>query len=106
MVVYHRDAKVTPCEPGVERRVLAYNEKVMMCEIHFDAGAEGYLHSHVHEQVSYVKTGEFVFTIDGESNVVKEGDSVLIPSGAEHGVLARTEGILVDVFSPMRETFV
>ena len=78
----------------------------MMCEIHFEKGAQGNMHRHPHEQVSYVKMGEFEFTVDGKTDIVKEGDSVLIPSDAEHGVLARTEGILVDVFSPMRETFV
>ncbi len=106
MVVFHKDTSVVNCEPGVTRRVLAYNEKLMMCEIHFEAGARGDMHAHVHEQVSYVKAGEFEFTVAGECTLVKEGDSILIPSGAQHGVLAKTEGVLVDVFSPMRETFV
>ena len=106
MVVYGKDAVVTACEPGVVRRVLAYNEKIMMCEISFQKGARGDLHSHPHEQVTYVKAGEFEFTVNGEKNTVREGDSVLIPSGSEHGVLAVTEGILIDVFTPMRETFV
>lgn len=106
MIVSKRNTKATPCEPGVTRYVLAYSEKLMMCEILFEKGARGNLHAHPHEQVSYVKKGEFLFTVNGEKHAVTEGDSIIIPSEAEHGVLAVTEGTLIDVFTPMRETFV
>lgn len=106
MIINRSSAKATPCEPGVERYVLSYSEKLMMCEIVFEKGARGNLHSHLHEQISYVKEGRFEFCINGKAHAVSQGDSILIPSGAEHGVLAVTEGILIDVFTPMRETFV
>ena len=44
-------------------------------------------------------------TIDGETKIVKQGDSVYMPSNAEHGVTCLEEGILVDVFNPMRKDF-
>lgn len=106
MITNAKNVRPTPCEEGVTRYVLSYNERVMMCEIRFAAGARGNLHAHPHEQVSYVKNGAFEFTVNGETHAVCEGDSILIPSGSEHGVLAITEGTLIDVFTPMRETFV
>ena len=54
MFVYNASVTPTNCEPGVTRRVLAYNDKTMMCEIRFEKGAKGNMHSHPHTQVTYI----------------------------------------------------
>ena len=105
MFGYHKDAVPTPCEPGVTRRILTFSDNLMMCEITFEKGARGKFHSHVHEQITYVAQGSFSFTIDGETRIVNQGDSVYMPSNAEHGVTCLEEGKLVDVFSPKRSDF-
>ncbi len=105
MFGYNKDAVPTPCEPGVTRRILTYSDNLMMCEIRFEKGAKGNFHSHVHEQITYIAEGSFSFTIAGETSIVNKGDSVYMPSGAEHGVTCLEAGILVDVFSPKREDF-
>ena len=105
MFGFNKDARPTPCEPGVTRRILTYGGNVMMCEISFETGARGNMHSHVHEQITYIAEGSFSFTIDGETKVVNKGDSVYMPSNAEHGVTCLEAGKLVDVFSPKREDF-
>ena len=105
MFGYNADAAVTPCEPGVTRKVLAWSDQLMMCEVTFEEGAKGNFHHHVHEQVSYVAEGSFSFTVGNETRIVGKGDSVLIPSDAEHGVTCLKAGKLVDVFSPKREEF-
>lgn len=105
MFGFRSDAVPTPCEPGVTRRILTYSDQLMMCEITFEKGAKGNFHRHPHEQITYIAKGAFSFTIDGETKVVKAGDSVLMPSNAEHGVTCLEEGILVDVFNPKREDF-
>ena len=105
MFGFNKDALPTPCEEGVTRRILTYSDNLMMCEIRFEKGAKGNFHSHVHEQITYVAKGSFSFTIDGETRTVREGDSVYMPSRANHGVTCLEEGILVDVFSPKREDF-
>ena len=105
MFVKNAECTVTPCEPGVSRKILAWSDALMMVEVTFEAGASGNIHGHVHEQVTYVGMGRFDFTIDGETREVGKGDSVHIPSGAQHGVKALEAGILVDVFNPKREEF-
>ena len=95
-----------PCEPGVTRRVLAWNDILMMCEISFEKGARGKVHAHPHTQVSYVAKGSFTFMVGGESRLVVKGDSILIPPDALHGVEALEEAMLVDVFTPARQDFV
>lgn len=102
----NQDCTPTPCEPGVTRRVMTYTKDVMMCEISFETGARGNVHSHPHTQVTYIAEGKFDFTIDGETRTVEKGDSVLMPPDAVHGVVCLEAGKLVDVFTPMREDFV
>ena len=105
MFVKNQDCVITPCEPGVTRKVMSTCEDLMMCEITFETGAVGNTHSHPHLQVTYIAEGRFAFTIDGETQVVEKGDSVLMPSNSVHGVRCLEAGKLVDVFCPMRKEF-
>ena len=105
MFVFNNDVTPTNCEPGVTRKILTYSEDMMMCEITFEKGAKGNFHKHEHLQITYIAKGSFEFTIDGETKVVNQGDSVYMPSNAEHGVTCLEAGILVDVFNPMRKDF-
>ena len=106
MFTFNQDVAVTNCEPGVTRKVLSYSEELMMCEVIFEKGSRGMLHSHDHLQVSYVAKGSFEFTVGEKTKIVTKGDSVYIPSGVTHGVYALEDGILVDVFNPMRADFI
>ena len=105
MFVFNKDVTATNCEPGVTRKILSYSEELMMCEIHFEKGAKGNFHSHDHLQITYIAQGSFEFTIGDETKIVNQGDSVYMPSVVRHGVTCLSEGILVDVFNPMRKDF-
>lgn len=91
---------------GVKRKILSYTDEVMCVENHFEKGAVGAMHHHPHTQITYVASGKFEFTIGDEKKVVSAGDSLLKKDGIEHGCICLEEGILVDIFSPMREDFV
>ena len=52
MFVYSEACGVTGCEPGVTRKVMGYNDAMMMCEITFETGAKGNVHKHPHTQVT------------------------------------------------------
>ena len=91
---------------GVTRRVLAYTDGLMCVENTFEKGAVGSLHSHPHTQITYVVSGEFSFTIDGETRTVRKGDTMLKEHGVIHGCTCLEAGILLDIFTPMREDFV
>ena len=101
-------AKTVPTSggEGVTRRVLAFTDSVMCVENRFEKGAVGSLHSHPHTQITYVVSGAFEFTIGGEKRVVRTGDTLLKEDGVEHGCVCLEEGVLLDVFAPMREDFV
>jgi quercetin dioxygenase-like cupin family protein len=94
-----------PTDPGVTRQVLADHPDLMMVSFRFERGAEGRLHSHPHVQSTFVKSGSFRFSVDGKTTDLGPGDSVIIPSGAEHGCVCREAGELIDCFTPRREDF-
>ncbi|QAY66991.1 cupin domain-containing protein [Paenibacillus protaetiae] len=90
-------------EPGVKRCIKQPGEQLMMMEVHFEPGAEGYEHSHPHEQMSYCIKGKIAFRIDGVETIIAAGETISIPGGAKHGVTALEASVLLDVFTPLRE---
>ncbi len=103
---FNKNVEAEECGKGVRRKILSYTDELMCVENHFETGAEGALHHHPHTQITYVVSGRFEFTVGGEKKVVGAGDSMLKKDGVEHGCVCLEEGILLDIFSPMREDFV
>lgn len=104
-IVYNSDAALRQLGGGVSRKVLAYNDGLMLVEVHFETGAIGSAHTHPHLQSTYVKSGRFRFTIGDENVEVGPGDTIAFPSGILHGTLCLEAGALIDIFAPMREDF-
>ena len=105
-VVYQKDVPAKDLGGGVTRRVLAWTEQLMIVEVGFEAGSTGSVHTHPHCQNTYVKSGRFRFTIDGENVEVGPGDTIAFPADVPHGTLCLEAGTLLDIFTPMREDFV
>src|SRR5947208_13286785 len=82
---------------GVERKVLGYDDQVMMVVVRFEKGAIGSLHHHIHRQVSYVASGKFEVTINGDKKILHQGDCFFVSPDLIHGVIALEKGSLVDV---------
>lgn len=92
-------------EEGVKRKILSYDDALMMVAVHFEKGAAGTIHSHIHRQVSYVESGRFEVTIGGDKKTLEKGDSFLVAPDLLHGVIALEKGVLIDVFTPARIDF-
>lgn len=103
--VFHQDALVQEADPGVKRRILAYTDSLMVVENTFEQEAVGKLHHHPHTQITYIVSGAFDFTIGGETRTVRAGDTLLKEDGVEHGCVCKEAGVLVDIFTPMRQDF-
>ena len=91
--------------PGVRRQILTYDDSLMLVRVEFEAGGVGAPHQHVHSQATYIESGEFEIVIDGKAQVLKAGDSFYVSPNLLHGATARTAGVLLDTFSPIREDF-
>ncbi len=90
---------------GVKRKIMGYDDSIMLVNVHFDKGGIGPMHAHYHSQVTYVVSGIFELTIDKETHLLKGGDSFYIPPNVLHGAVCKESGVLIDVFSPIREDF-
>lgn len=103
---FNGDIDLETCGEGVKRKILSYTDELMCVENHFEKGGIGAMHHHPHTQITYVVSGKFEFTINGEKKVVCAGDSMLKKDSVEHGCVCLEEGILLDIFNPMRKEFV
>ncbi|MEZ8993931.1 cupin domain-containing protein [Vibrio sp. 10N.222.54.A1] len=106
MFVFNKDVQLENLGEGVSRKVLAHNDNMMSVEVHFEKGAIGAMHSHPHEQLTYVLSGAFEFTIGDEKHIVKAGDTMYKQPDIEHGCVCVEAGTLIDTFTPMRKDFV
>jgi quercetin dioxygenase-like cupin family protein len=90
---------------GVHARAL-FGDATMLNLVELDPGAVVPEHSHPHEQMGIVLSGEIVMIIDGEERPCHAMDAMHIPSGVVHGAYAGPEGaVVLDVFVPIREDF-
>ena len=96
---------VTP--EGIERRVLAYGDDMMVVEFTFKPGTTASWHSHPHAQGSYIVQGEIDVNMEGFETVrLKAGGSFYVPPNVHHNVVTYAPTIIVDCFTPKRDEFV
>jgi len=91
--------------PGMRRKIMAYDEKLMVVRVEFEKGGVGTLHKHPHIQITHVESGVFEVEIGGEKKILKAGDAFYIPTNVIHGAVCLEAGVLIDTFSPVREDF-
>ncbi|CAH2599363.1 putative Pectin degradation protein KdgF [Rhodovastum atsumiense] len=94
---------------GRERRII-HTAGLMTVVIDFQGGPWAEpdpMHTHPHEQITYVASGEILFISAGAQPVrLKAGDLFAVPPGIPHGIqLLSASARLVDSFTPIREDF-
>ncbi|MCZ4242442.1 cupin domain-containing protein [Pedobacter punctiformis] len=90
---------------GVKRKIMAYNESLMLVKVQFDKNAVGAIHQHPHLQMSYVAEGSFEVSMADEKKILNQGDVFFAQSNVFHGVVCLEAGLLIDIFNPHREDF-
>ncbi len=103
--LFGNDEELEEVAPGVKRQLLGYDDKILMARVQFEKGSEGYVHEHFHSQTTYVESGEFDVNVGGEVKTLRAGDGFYIPPNVSHGAVCKKAGVLIDVFSPVREDF-
>ncbi|MDF7681781.1 cupin domain-containing protein [Enterobacteriaceae bacterium ESL0689] len=106
MFVFNDEIEIEDLGAGIKRKILAHGGKMMAVEVHFEKDAVGTLHNHPHEQLTYVLSGVFKFTIGNEVHVVKAGDTLYKEPNVMHGCVCLEAGILLDTFTPQRLDFI
>jgi quercetin dioxygenase-like cupin family protein len=106
MFYFGKETEAANAGEGAKRKILGRGGELMMTEVSFNKDAIGKVHSHIHEQVSYIVQGSFEFNLDGKIQKVIKGDSIYIPSNILHGVKALEENsIILDIFTSQRDDF-
>lgn len=103
--IHDRETVWQEVAPGVSRKIVGYDDKIMMVKVMFSAGGVGVMHDHFHSQVTYVVSGKFRMTIGDDVREIQGGDSFYVPPFVTHGCVCIEDGMLIDVFSPAREDF-
>jgi quercetin dioxygenase-like cupin family protein len=90
---------------GTIRGHYVHLERLTLGEVELQADTVVPIHQHPHEQVTYVLSGRFEFTVGGETTVLEPGRAALIPANTPHGGRTLTACRVVDVFAPVREDY-
>lgn len=98
-----QEARWIEIVPGIRRRTLAADQRMMQIVVELDAGARLPEHSHPHEQITYLVRGKLRFMVGGVAREVGPGEAVMLPSGVPHAVDVLEEALAIDTFSPPRE---
>lgn len=90
-------------------RYLAHTENLMVAVVDFNDGPASEPdppHSHPHEQVSYVASGEIILIIGEEKTHLVEGDLFSVQADVPHAVQTLSKHVrLIDAFNPIRKDF-
>lgn len=102
------ETKVVKVAEGVYRKVY-YLTNIMTVVIDYTEGPmeePDPVHTHEHEQISYVAKGQLFIIIGDKKKHLKKGDIYYIPSNIPHAVQILSKNVrIVDSFSPIREDF-
>ena len=102
---FSRELEELEVADGLKRKVVAYHDNLMMVEIHFKKGTVAAMHSHPHEQITYIISGKFEFTVGGKKAILVAGDSTFKQPNIMHGAVCLEDGVLIDAFTPARKDF-
>ena len=91
---------------GVRRKIIAYNESLMVVRVSLSSDSTVPFHQHRHVQCSVIESGKFEVMIGNSTKILGKGDGFFVPSGIEHKVNCLLEGVIIDSFNPAREDFI
>ena len=93
--------------PGVRRQTVSYGANIHIVRVSGEAGGHVPTHSHPHEQIGTVLSGELELTIgDQPPRLLYPGEGYAIPSGVPHSARWPVAGAVFDIFSPVRTEYI
>ena len=97
---------ITPREiaPGFFARFV-HTHGMTLARITVRADARVPTHSHPHEQLTTVLSGELELTVGSEVKVLRAGMVAFIPGGVPHSARAVSACEVLDIFHPVRDDF-
>ena len=84
-------------------RKIAWDGKLMIALTEVDQGYVVPLHAHDNEQITWVMSGKWRFSLEGKTVDVGPGEMISIPSNVKHTATAVEKLVAYDIFTPPRE---
>lgn len=104
MVEIWDDVEERTIVPGMHGRFI-HSDSMTFALWRIEKDARVPLHSHPHEQVAHVRSGELEMIVGGRKHLLAPGAVLVIPGNVPHEGRALTEVSVMDVFSPVREDY-
>ena len=73
--------------------------------IELKQGSKVPMHRHIHEQITFIVSGQLDMTIGGIAYSLTAGMLHVIPSNQPHDALAMVDTVAIDAFNPVREDY-
>lgn len=89
---------------GVEGRYV-HGENMSFGLVNIVKGSVIGRHQHPHEQITYIVEGELEMQIGEQTIALFKGKYFVIPSNVPHSAVAKTDCMVIDVFSPVRTEY-
>lgn len=83
----------------------AHGEKHTLGLVELKKGSNVPMHSHIHEQITFILEGQMDMTIDGKACLLTAGMYHIIHSNVPHSATAITDCKVIDTFAPAREEY-
>jgi len=90
--------------PGFHGRFI-HTDNVTIVHWRIENGSTLPEHSHPHEQIANLVSGELELIIEGTPHLLKPGKVFVIPGGAVHSGRAVTDCRIIEVFYPVRKDY-
>lgn len=90
---------------GVQFQVLAIGPKSMVCKMLYKKTDAVPTHKHPNEQSGYVISGKYRLKFGQNNQTLESGDSYAIPENVEHSFEILEAGVVIDVFTPVRQDY-
>ena len=87
-------------------RKLAWDGKMMVGLTLVERGYVVPLHAHDNQQITFVTSGKWRFTIDGKVTDVGPNEMISIPANVAHTAEAVETLVAYDIFTPPREDWI
>ena len=99
-----KNIKPKELAPGITGRY-AHGDKATFGFVELKKGSIVPIHSHIHEQITYILEGQLDMNIGGVDHSLTNGMYHIIPSNTPHSGVAVTDCKVIDVFGPVREDY-
>ena len=90
--------------PGI-KGYYTHGNQITFGLVELEAGSSVPLHSHVHEQITYILEGQLDMIIADQPCSLSNGMYHVIPSNTFHSAFAKTNCKVIDVFNPVRQDY-